>query len=125
MPQDSGNLFDMAKDGTKVPEDAAKPRVIPSKPNPSQLEDTAGGLGATDLHSAADNFSTPSGGLGEGVTGTGDALPDSTTAKAFGSNSHGGKNPHKESQGHGRASAVLSSKVNREEREENEPERVL
>ncbi|KAH7018247.1 uncharacterized protein B0I36DRAFT_335574 [Microdochium trichocladiopsis] len=125
MSDQGGDLFAMAKDGTKVPEDAAKPNIVPSKPSASQLKDTTGGLGAASLEAAADNYTVASNGLGDGITGTGDVLPDSTTAKTFGSNSYGGKNPHKESRGHGRASAVLSSKVNRAEKEEREPERVL
>jgi len=108
-----------------VPEDAAKPNIVPSKPSASQRDDTAGGLGATSLEEAADNYSAPSNGLGEGITGTGDVLPDSTTAKTFGSNSHGGKDPNKGGHGHGRAQAVLASEVNRAEKEEREPERVL
>ncbi len=31
-----GDLFGMAKDGTTVPDDATKPRIIPSVPRPGQ-----------------------------------------------------------------------------------------
>jgi hypothetical protein len=92
-------------------------------PNPDQLKDTNDGMGATSLFEAADNGNSGSGGLGEGVTGTGDALPDSTTAKTFGQNSYGGK--EKGSSGHERrGNAVLASHVNREEKNsvmEDEP----
>ncbi|KAI0123012.1 hypothetical protein BJ170DRAFT_122056, partial [Xylariales sp. AK1849] len=47
------DLFDMAKDGTKVPGDAGKMNLIPSKPSPTQ-HDPTDGLGATSLHNAAD-----------------------------------------------------------------------
>lgn len=52
-----GDLFDMAKDGTTVPEDSAKPRLIPSKPRPDQIAsaDDPNALGATDLAGAATN----------------------------------------------------------------------
>lgn len=52
-----GDLFDLAKDGTKVPEDSAKPRTIPSKPRPDQLSSAAdpNDLGSADLASAATN----------------------------------------------------------------------
>jgi hypothetical protein len=57
MSQEGGDLFDMAKDGTKVPEDAAKPRIIPSKPRPDQIasEPNPNSLGAPNLAAAADN----------------------------------------------------------------------
>ena len=58
--------------------------MIPSVLEPQQRQDTEGGLGAMILEQAADNSMTPSRGVGEGITGTGDALPDSTTSKAFG-----------------------------------------
>ena len=56
--QAGGSLSDMAVEGTTVPEDAAKPRVIPSVPRPGQVTDTASDpndLGATDTAAAADN----------------------------------------------------------------------
>lgn len=57
MSNGGGDLFDMAKDGTTVPEDAAKPRLIPSKPRPDQIasEPDENSLGASDLAGAADN----------------------------------------------------------------------
>ena len=52
-----GDLFDMAKDGTTVPEDAAKPRLIPSKPRPDQVagDTDANQIGGTTLAEAATN----------------------------------------------------------------------
>ena len=56
-PDSGGDLFDMAKDGTTVPEDSAKPRLIPSKPRPDQIASDAdpNDLGGTTLAEAADN----------------------------------------------------------------------
>jgi hypothetical protein len=52
-----GDLFDMAKDGTTVPEDAAKPRIIPSKPRPDQIasKPDPNTLGAINLADTADS----------------------------------------------------------------------
>ena len=57
MSKGGGDLFDLAKDGTTIPEDAAKPRTIPSKPRPDQIasEPNANLLGGTNLADAADN----------------------------------------------------------------------
>ncbi|KAJ9129843.1 hypothetical protein NKR19_g10161 [Coniochaeta hoffmannii] len=93
-----GDLFDMAKDGTKVPEDAAKPNIIPSKARPDQQgEDTAGGLGATKLHMAADN-ATATTGFGETVSAVGGELPENIGQKYSRS---GGKERGQESAPHG------------------------
>lgn len=56
-PNSGGDLFDMAKDGTKVPESAAEPRLIPSKPRPDQVasSEDPNQLGAADLAGAATN----------------------------------------------------------------------
>ena len=56
-PNSGGDLFDMAKDGTTVPEDAAKPRLIPSKPRPDQIasDSDPNALGSSTLAGAADN----------------------------------------------------------------------
>ena len=59
FPQ-GGDLSDMAATGTSVPDDSAKPRIIPSVARPGQVTDTASDpndLGASDLASAADNAS--------------------------------------------------------------------
>ena len=52
-----GDLFDMAKDGTKVPGSIAEPRTIPSKPRPDQVvnPDDPNQIGGTNLAEAADN----------------------------------------------------------------------
>ena len=55
LPQ-GGSLTDMAVSGTTVPEDAAKPRNLPSVAQPGQGDDNVNqGMGATDLADAADN----------------------------------------------------------------------
>lgn len=53
-----GDLSDMAAEGTTVPQDAAKPRLIPSVARPGQITDPTNdpnNLGASDLAGAADN----------------------------------------------------------------------
>lgn len=97
-----GDLFDMAKEGTRVPEDAAKPNIIPSKARPDQQgEETAGGLGSSKLHQAADN-ATATTGFGEVVAAAGGELPEDIGQKYSraggkerpdtGSAPHGGRN---------------------------------
>lgn len=56
-PKSGGDLFDLAKDGTTVPEDSAKPRLISSKPRPDQIASEADPnyIGGTTLAEAADN----------------------------------------------------------------------
>lgn len=54
-PHQGGDLFDMAKDGTSIPNDAGKMNIIPSVPRPDQINDSPNDLGAADLSSAADN----------------------------------------------------------------------
>ncbi len=57
-PHEGGDLFDMAKDGTTMPNDAGKQNLIPSVPRPDQITDPVNdpnNLGAADLASAADN----------------------------------------------------------------------
>ncbi|GKT48704.1 uncharacterized protein ColSpa_08885 [Colletotrichum spaethianum] len=84
-----GDLFDMAKDGTKVPGDAGKQNILKSVPNPHQKDPSAaGGLGSTTLYGAADNpihddEGRPSG-VGEGITATGHDIPQSVTGKPGG-----------------------------------------
>ncbi|KAI7546168.1 hypothetical protein KC331_g5784 [Hortaea werneckii] len=80
-----GNLSDMAVDGTKVPDNAGKPNVIPSVPNPHQQaesqEYSKGRIGAGDIQGAADNApdmprKTADGSAhGEVITGVGDQMP--------------------------------------------------
>ncbi len=54
-----GDLFDLAEKGTTVPEDSAKPRLIPSVPRPDQIasETDPNALGGRSLAEAADNAS--------------------------------------------------------------------
>ena len=56
-PNSGGDLSDMAVKGTTVPEDSAKPRLIPSKPRPDQIAsaDDPNQLGGTSLADAATN----------------------------------------------------------------------
>ena len=51
------DLFDMAKDGTTVPEDSARPRTIPSVPRPDQIASASdpNDLGGRNLAEAATN----------------------------------------------------------------------
>ncbi|KAK1522734.1 hypothetical protein CPAR01_14277 [Colletotrichum paranaense] len=83
-----GDLYDMAKDGTKVPGDAGKQNIIKSVPNPHQQESAPGELGSTTLHGAADNaLNTNEGrasGVGEGISATGHEIPQSVTGKPGG-----------------------------------------
>ena len=56
-PHQGGDLFDMAKDGTTMPNDAGAHRLIPSVPRPDQITDPSDpdDPGAADLAGAADN----------------------------------------------------------------------
>ncbi|KAF3025736.1 hypothetical protein G7054_g1760 [Neopestalotiopsis clavispora] len=88
MSYEGADLNQMAKDGTKVPEDAAKPNIIPSKAGYHNTQPTAGGLGAQMLSEAADNpvsdekrMGKHGPGVGEVITGTGDSLPSSVSTK--------------------------------------------
>ena len=57
-PKQGGDLFDMAKDGTSIPNDAGQQNLIPSVPRPDQITDPAddpNNLGAANLAGAADN----------------------------------------------------------------------
>lgn len=87
-PRTGGDLSDMAVEGTSIPNDAGKMNVLPSVPRPDQMaENTAGGLGAADLSSAADNATDiprrnkDMGATGEVITGTGDQLPGEVESK--------------------------------------------
>lgn len=52
-----GDLFDLAKDGTKVPEDSAEPRYIASKARPDQVAAAKdpNDLGSSTMAGAATN----------------------------------------------------------------------
>jgi len=87
-PNSGGDLFDMAKDGTKVPDDAAAPRYIPSKPRPDQVvsEDDPNDLGGRTLAEAATNEgdiprTTRDTDVKDVLTGTGDSLPSQIDSK--------------------------------------------
>ena len=57
-PKQGGDLFDMAKDGTSMPNDAGKMNLLPSVPRPDQITDPAtdpNNLGSVDVEGAADN----------------------------------------------------------------------
>ncbi|KAI0203689.1 hypothetical protein F4808DRAFT_457953 [Astrocystis sublimbata] len=79
-----GDLFDMAKDGTKIPGDAGKMNIIPSKAPQAPAND----LGSASLNTAAENAAGNVKVVDDAVTGTGDSLPPSIFSKASGS---GGK----------------------------------
>jgi len=83
-----GDLFDMAQDGTKVPDDAATPRYIPSKPRPDQIASASDPnyIGGTNLAEAATNQgdiprTTKDDIPSEILTGTGDSLPSQVGSK--------------------------------------------
>ncbi|KAF5023022.1 hypothetical protein F66182_4906 [Fusarium sp. NRRL 66182] len=96
-PKQGGDLFQMAKDGTKIPGDAGKQNTIPSVPNPHQRDGEAGGgLGSTTLHGAADNAALAAdegrqSGVGEGITASGHDIPLSVTGKPGGRGGTQGK----------------------------------
>lgn len=83
-----GDLYDMAKDGTKIPNDAGKLNLIPSVPRPDQMDETNNaGLGDPNLQTAADNpidiarGNKDMGATGEVVSGTGDQMPAGIESK--------------------------------------------
>jgi len=83
-----GDLFDMAKDGTSVPDNSAEPRLIPSKARPDQIasETDPNNLGGRTLHEAADNAgdvprTTRDTATNDVLTGTGDSLPGQVDSK--------------------------------------------
>lgn len=82
----------MAVSGTSIPADAGKQNTIPSVPRPDQIPGNPafshGGLGATDMQTAADNATDmPRSGRGDGgatgevMTGTGHTLPATVEGK--------------------------------------------
>ncbi|MCJ1236703.1 hypothetical protein MMC14_004685 [Varicellaria rhodocarpa] len=96
-PKQGGDLFDMAKDGTSMPNDAGKMNILPSVPRPDQITDPAtdpNNLGSVDVEGAADNATDisrttrDSATGGEILTGTGDQLPAQVESKRlhFGAN---------------------------------------
>ncbi|TVY51200.1 hypothetical protein LCER1_G006361 [Lachnellula cervina] len=97
-----GDLFDMAKDGTSIPNDAGKMNTIPSKPRPGEGEGSVNANGSS-LAGAASNPTDISrsvrdiGAGGEVETGTGDQLPAQVESKRL---HYGANNPL--SKGHDR-----------------------
>jgi len=85
-PHQGGDLYDMAKDGTTMPNDAGKMNIIPSVPRPGEGEGLANGNRAP-LATAASNATDISRGVqdmgasGEVETGTGDLLPATVESK--------------------------------------------
>ncbi|KAI1325751.1 hypothetical protein F5Y16DRAFT_377055 [Xylariaceae sp. FL0255] len=88
-PKKGGDLNRMAKDGTKVPNDAGESyKELPSVPNPSQKQPKENGFGATTLNTAADN---PVGAPvydDDAITASGHSVPSAMFEKPSG---HGGK----------------------------------
>ncbi|BDD64083.1 hypothetical protein MPDQ_000508 [Monascus purpureus] len=86
-----GSLYDWAKDGTTVPNDAGLQNTVPSYPRPSQTSESTQfdnqGLEEPSLAFAADNpkdvprSTKDVGETGEVITGTGDALPSEIETK--------------------------------------------
>lgn len=69
----------MGKDGTSIPGDAGKQRIIPSVPKPGQgIEDNQGlgdvGAGVADNAVDIPRNNADKGGIGEAITGMGDNL---------------------------------------------------
>jgi hypothetical protein len=56
-PSSGGDLFNMAKDGTTIPENAAKPRIIKSVPRPDEVASSSDPnyIGGTNFPEAATN----------------------------------------------------------------------
>jgi len=87
-PNSGGDIFDMAKDGTRVPEDAAAPRYIPSKPRPDEVASAPNpnDFGGRTLAEAATNEgdiprTTRDTDVRDILTGTGDSLPSHVDSK--------------------------------------------
>ncbi|GAM86062.1 hypothetical protein ANO11243_040720 [Dothideomycetidae sp. 11243] len=101
-PHQGGNLSDMARDGTNMPNDAGVQNLIPSKPRPDQIASNDED-GAMDLAGAATNATDMPrgnrdiGATGGVMTGTGDMLGAEVESKRL---HFGGNNPA--SKGHER-----------------------
>ncbi|OQE22498.1 hypothetical protein PENSTE_c010G01388 [Penicillium steckii] len=86
-----GSLFDMAANGTSIPNDAGKMRTIPSVPRPDQRDDhflfDNEGIAKPTTATAADNATDMPrstrdvGQSGEVLTGAGDSMPASIESK--------------------------------------------
>ncbi|KAI3324680.1 hypothetical protein HD806DRAFT_52707 [Xylariaceae sp. AK1471] len=80
-----GDLSEMAKDGTKVPGDAGRMNIIPSKADPNPADND---LGHTSLNTAADNPVGSGPYDDDAVTATGHPMPSTAFSKPSGT---GGK----------------------------------
>ncbi|GAW11532.1 hypothetical protein EKO27_g5978 [Xylaria grammica] len=80
-----GDLYDMAKDGTKIPNDAGKMNTIPSKANPQTASND---LGHASLNTAADNPAGSQPVDDDAITASGHSIPSSAFSKPSGT---GGK----------------------------------
>ncbi|GAW27152.1 hypothetical protein SAMD00023353_7700020 [Rosellinia necatrix] len=76
-----GDLSEMAKDGTKIPGDAGKMNITPSKPSPQQAEND---LGATSLNTAAENAVGSGKADDEAISASGHSIPSSMFEKPGG-----------------------------------------
>ncbi|KAJ5734527.1 hypothetical protein N7533_012930 [Penicillium manginii] len=90
-PHEGGSIFDMAQQGTAIPNDAGQMRTIPSVPRPDQHPSSKhfdnDGLAKPTTATAADNDTNMPrstrdvGQSGEVLTGAGDSLPASVESK--------------------------------------------
>ena len=95
-----GDLSDMAASGTSVPTDSAKPKLVPSVPEPHQKAENPAFhnqfINAADPQGAVDNAADmprtfkDTGATGEVITATGDQMPADVEAKRFGLRDAGG-----------------------------------
>ncbi|KAI9722232.1 MAG: hypothetical protein M1812_001704 [Candelaria pacifica] len=95
-PHQGGNLSDMAVEGTSIPNDAGKQRIIPSVPRPDQISDSGDIAGGPTIASAADNATDmprstrDMGSTGEVISGVGDQIPAQAESKRM---HYGANNP--------------------------------
>jgi hypothetical protein len=89
-PHQGGRLEDMAAEGTSIPGDAGKQRLIPSVPRPDQINpDPATYSHPNPAHAADNAFDIPRGTADRGVTdevmtGTDGQMPSSIEKKTLG-----------------------------------------
>ncbi|OAL03874.1 hypothetical protein IQ06DRAFT_291530 [Phaeosphaeriaceae sp. SRC1lsM3a] len=85
-PHQGGRLEDMAAEGTTIPGDAGKQRLIPSVPRPDQKDVSADQSHSNPAHAADNAFDIPRsvndrGQTAEVITGTGDQLSSNIEKK--------------------------------------------
>lgn len=85
-PHQGGRLEDMAAEGTTIPGDAGKQRLIPSVPRPDQVNPSADLAHANLAHAADNAFDIPRsvndrGQTGEVISGTGDQITSNIEKK--------------------------------------------